>query len=169
LLLSLIFRPQRADLVAVRIGGSRPNISARHVRGVLGAALLLAGLGACGGQAPTAAGPHIGVKLEDFQLTTSAVTVAAGPVTFDVTNNGPSTHEFNVDRTDLAADKLPINSTGLQVQEDSPQLNRLGSVESAGLSTTHHLTLDLAPGTYVVYCNLEGHYLSGMHVQITVR
>ena len=109
------------------------------------------------------------MKLRDFELNTSTVSVPAGLVTFDVTNDGPSTHEFNVDRTDLAAANLPIDSTGLEVDESSPQLNRQGSVESAGEATTHHLTLDLAPGTYVVYCNLEGHYLSGMHVQITVR
>ncbi len=153
----------------MQVGGWQTNDAARRARGALAAALLTTGLGACGGGQAAAPGPHIGVKLEDFQLTTSSTTVAAGRVTFDVTNDGPSTHEFNVDRTDLPADKLPIDSTGVEVQEDSPQLDRQGSVESAALGTTHHLTLDLAPGTYVVYCNLEGHYLSGMHVQITVR
>jgi uncharacterized cupredoxin-like copper-binding protein len=152
----------------VRIGGRRAPGQARPRRGSLAAALLAIGLSSCGGQSHPS-GAHVGVQLEDFQLHASTATVPAGLVTFDVTNHGPSTHEFNVDRTGLAADKLPIDSTGLKVDENSPLLNRQGSVESAGEATTHHLTLDLAPGTYVVYCNLEGHYLSGMYVQITVR
>lgn len=126
-------------------------------------------MSACGGQGHAVASAHVAVRLEDFKLTASTVTVPAGRVTFDVTNQGPSTHEFNVDQTVLPADKLPIDSTGLRVAEDSPQLARQGSVESAAEATIHHLTLDLAPGTYVVYCNLEGHYLSGIHAQIIVR
>ena len=135
----------------------------------LAALLLASALAACSARsAPTAAINRVAVTLEDFKLTTATLTLPAGPVSFDVTNNGPSTHEFNVDRTNLAADKLPIDSTGLFVAEDSPLLHRQGSVESAALGTHHKLSLNLAPGTYVVYCDLEGHYLSGMHVTIDV-
>ena len=141
--------------------------------GLLALAVLATVLCGCSGAGnPSASSAskadQVGVTLQDFKLTTSTVHVPAGKVTFDVTNNGPSTHEFNVDRTNLAADKLPIDSTGLFVAEDSPLLNRQGSVESAALGTRHKLTLNLAPGTYVVYCDLEGHYLSGMHVTIDV-
>jgi uncharacterized cupredoxin-like copper-binding protein len=87
-------------------------------------------------------------------------------VTFDVLNNGPSTHEFIVDRTTLDAGNLPLD--GMSVVEDSPLLHREGSVQSAELGSRHKLTLKLAPGTYVVYCNLAGNYLSGMHVTINV-
>jgi uncharacterized cupredoxin-like copper-binding protein len=133
--------------------------------------VLATALSGCAGSdvALAPAAGHMTATLQDFKLTTSTVDVPAGKVTFDVTNNGPSTHEFNVDRTTLAADKLPIDSTGLFVAESSPLLHREGSVESAGLGTRHRLTLNLAPGTYVVYCDLEGHYLSGMHVTINVH
>jgi uncharacterized cupredoxin-like copper-binding protein len=125
--------------------------------------------GCSGSTDASAGGTPVAVVLQDFKLTTSTVSVPAGPVTFDVTNNGPSTHEFNVDQTDLAADALPIDSTGLFVAENSQSLRRRGSVESAGLGTRHKLTLNLAPGKYVVYCDLEGHYMSGMHVQVIVH
>jgi uncharacterized cupredoxin-like copper-binding protein len=26
----------------------------------------------------------------------------------------------------------------------------------------------LPPGHYVLYCNMEGHYLAGMHAEVTV-
>jgi uncharacterized cupredoxin-like copper-binding protein len=132
---------------------------------------LTTALGGCSGSgdsSPSALG-HMAVTLEDFKLITSVIDVPTGPVTFDVTNNGPSTHEFNVDRANLASGALPIDASGLFVAEDSPLLHRQGSVESAEIATRHELTLNLTPGTYVVYCDLEGHYLSGMHVQIHVH
>ena len=132
------------------------------------ATMILCGCTGSGGRS-SAATDHMAVTLEDFKLTTSVVDIPAGRVTFQVTNNGPSTHEFNVDRTNLAAAALPIDPSGLLVAEDSPALHREGSVESAGIASVHHLTLNLAPGSYVVYCDLEGHYLSGMHVLIHVH
>ena len=37
------------------------------------------------------------------------------------------------------------------------------------LHRTEDLTLDLKPGRYVLWCNLEGHYLGGMHETFDVR
>jgi uncharacterized cupredoxin-like copper-binding protein len=110
----------------------------------------------------------VGVSIHDFQISAGATRVEAGRVTFVVANNGPSTHEFNVDRTPLAADALPLDSTGLQVDQSSPQLQRQGSVEALGLGATRRLTLTLRPGHYVFYCDLPGHYLSGMRVSLDV-
>ena len=36
-------------------------------------------------------------------------------------------------------------------------------------SVTRLLGLGLTPGNYVLYCNLEGHYLGGMHASLAVR
>jgi uncharacterized cupredoxin-like copper-binding protein len=138
---------------------------------LLALAFLMTALSGCtglGDATPSILG-HMAVTLEDFKLTTSVINVPSGRVSFDVTNNGPSTHEFNVDGTNLAAGALPLDASGLFVAEDSPLLHRQGSVESAGIATRHKLTLNLAPGSYVVYCDLEGHYLSGMHVLIHVH
>jgi uncharacterized cupredoxin-like copper-binding protein len=134
---------------------------------VVAALLLAAALGACGSARAASQAP-VDITMQDFSLKASTLEVPAGEVTFDVTNNGPSTHELNVDRTTLSDAALPLDSSGLQVNEASPALHREGSVESAGLGTRHKLTLDLAPGTYTLYCNLEGHYLSGMHMQLHV-
>lgn len=163
----------RAPTASVRRGRPRLNERERHrwAAGSLSMLLLAAAFCGCSGSGPAllqVAG-HMTVTLQDFKLSTSTVDLPAGRVTFAVTNDGPSTHEFNVDRTKLAADALPIDTTGLFVAENSPLLKREGSVESAGLATRHNLTLTLTPGTYVVYCDLEGHYLSGMHVKIRVH
>lgn len=142
----------------------------RRLSGVAATVALAVGLPACASMPPPPAHPgtSVGVVLQDFKIVSGATRVAAGKVTFLVANNGPSTHEFNVDRTSLDADALPIDSTGLAVEESSSLLLRQGSVESAGLGTTRRLTLDLKPGHYVFYCDLPGHYLSGMRVSVDV-
>jgi uncharacterized cupredoxin-like copper-binding protein len=136
------------------------------------AVIALAGsLAGCGTRsAPAAARPatSVGIVLQDFKIVPGATRVAAGRVTFDVSNNGPATHEFNVDRTNLAADSLPIDSTGLQLDSASSQLQHQGSIESLDLGASRRLSLDLKPGHYVFYCNLPGHYLSGMRVSLDV-
>jgi uncharacterized cupredoxin-like copper-binding protein len=134
--------------------------------------IALAGsLAACGARsAPATSRPAttVGIVLQDFKIVPGATRVAAGQVTFDVSNHGPATHEFNVDRTNLAADSLPIDSTGLQLDSASSQLQHQGSIESLDLGASRRLSLDLKPGHYVFYCNLPGHYLSGMRVSLDV-
>jgi uncharacterized cupredoxin-like copper-binding protein len=144
-----------------------------HRRGravVLVPVALAAGLAGCGAGPSGAARPAttVGVVLQDFKISAGASRVAAGRVTFVVSNNGPATHELNVDRTILAADSLPIDASGLQLDGASSQLQHLGSVESLGLGASRRLSLDLTPGHYVFYCNLPGHYLTGMRVSLDV-
>jgi uncharacterized cupredoxin-like copper-binding protein len=105
------------------------------------------------------------VTEKDFAITAQP-TVAAGDVTFNVTNDGPATHEFVVVRTDLASDELPIASDGLSVDEDT--LQGVGEISQVDFGTTESATLSLAPGHYVFFCNIEGHYLGGMHTELEV-
>ena len=66
------------------------------------------------------------------------------------------------------AARLPLGSNQ-RVIENSPTL---GSVLDSGSSLdpgeTRLLTTTLVPGHYVIVCDLPGHYISGMHVDITV-
>lgn len=119
--------------------------------------------------ADSAAPARIDVTMHDFKIKLSRRSVPAGPVDIHVHNRGPSTHEINVDRTNLDADSLPIKADGLTVNEDSKSLLRIDSIEQLNLGETGDLHLDLRPGHYVLYCNLEGHYLGGMHVSFDVR
>jgi uncharacterized cupredoxin-like copper-binding protein len=138
------------------------------VPAVIALAGSLAGCGARSTAATARPATTVGIVLQDFKIVPGATRVAAGRVTFDVSNNGPATHEFNVDRTNLAADSLPIDSTGLQLDSASSQLQHQGSIESLDLRASRRLSLDLKPGHYVFYCNLPGHYLSGMRVSLDV-
>ena len=108
------------------------------------------------------------VTLHDFGIKAKRTTVEAGQVVLHIHNAGPSTHEINVDRTSDAAPDLPLKADGLTVSEDDASLQRIDSIEELNLGATQDLTLHLKPGHYVLYCNLEGHYLGGMHMALNV-
>jgi uncharacterized cupredoxin-like copper-binding protein len=120
-------------------------------------------------QEPTPRGTPVNVQLEDFKVLEDAPVVPAGPVRFNILNHGPTSHELNVIRTDRASDKLPLQRDGLTVNEEAPGLDHLDEVEGLDIDDRRTLVLDLTPGNYVLYCNLEGHYLGGMHAAFTVR
>jgi uncharacterized cupredoxin-like copper-binding protein len=136
---------------------------------VLAALALVVPLTVARRQEPTPPGTPVNVLLEDFKVRQDAAVVPAGTVSFRILNQGPTTHELIVVRTDRASDKLPLQSDGLTVNEDAPGIDLLDEVEGLDIDDRQTLVLDLAAGNYVMYCNLEGHYLGGMHAAFTVR
>jgi uncharacterized cupredoxin-like copper-binding protein len=118
---------------------------------------------------PTPRGTPLNVRLEDFKVRQDAAVVPAGTVSFRILNQGPTTHELNVVRTDRAPEKLPLQRDGLTVNEDAPGIDFLDDAEGLDIDDRQTLVLRLAAGHYVLYCNLEGHYLGGMHAALTVR
>ena len=120
-------------------------------------------------QEPTSRGTPVNVLLEDFKVRQDAAVVPAGTVRFRIRNQGPTSHEFIVVRTDRAPDKLPLQRDGLTVNEDAQGINLLDEADGLDIDDRRTLVLDLAAGHYVMYCNLEGHYLGGMYAALTVR
>jgi uncharacterized cupredoxin-like copper-binding protein len=120
-------------------------------------------------QEPATPGTPVDVLLEDFKVRQDAAVVPAGTVSFRILNQGPTTHEVIVVRTDLAPDKLPLQRDGLTVDEEGPGVELLDEAEGLDIDDRETMVLDLAAGNYVLYCNLEGHYLGGMHAALTVR
>jgi uncharacterized cupredoxin-like copper-binding protein len=118
---------------------------------------------------PAPLGTPVNVLLEDFKVHRDAAVVPAGTVSFRILNEGPTTHEVIVVRTDRAPGKLPLQRDGLTVNEDGPGVELLDEVEGLDIDDRRTLNLRLTPGNYVLYCNLEGHYLGGMYASLTVR
>ena len=106
--------------------------------------------------------------LQDFKIDLSTDQVGAGDVVFGLENQGPTVHELVVARTDLPADDLPLGPDGLSVDEDTPNIRVLGEDEHVQLTEQGLLELALKEGHYVVFCNLEGHYLGGMRTDLEV-
>ncbi|HZR15531.1 MAG TPA: cupredoxin domain-containing protein [Acidimicrobiia bacterium] len=151
--------------------GGAPERRARAARravAALGVAAVVAVAGGCSSSSSKATGTVVDVRIRDFAMQPSRTSVPAGSVTFDVANAGPSTHEFHVVRTDLPGNALPLRPDGLSVNDQSAQLHSVGEVDEVKLDGHARLTLDLPPGHYVAYCNLEGHYLGGTYTQFDV-
>ena len=141
----------------------RSSAIARHACVYAGLALVLV---ACSPPAPSLSGPVFNVRIKDFKVLPSSDSAPAGLVTLNVTNTGPTTHEFVVVRTDLPDDGLPIGGDGLRVDEDG--LEPVDEIDGIEDRTSGQVTVRLEPGRYVFFCNFEGHYLAGMHAAVEV-
>ncbi len=106
----------------------------------------------------------IEATLSEFKLTLSAQTVAGQSVTIDATNNGTVEHELVIIRTDLDSSALP--TVDGRIPED--KVDAVDEIAEFAIGTTQSKTFELAPGKYVLVCNLPAHYTSGMHAALTV-
>ena len=90
-------------------------------------------------------------------------------MTFQINNAGTVVHEFVVMKTDLAADKLPIDTSKGVVSEETSGLTVIDEVEDIAIGATPSLAVTLPAGHYVLICNLPGHYAGGMHADFTTN
>lgn len=110
-------------------------------------------------------GQVIDITEVSFQIQTP-LTAQAGPVTFHVVNGASGMlHEFIVIQTDLPADALPTDESGRVIEE---AVDIVTAAENIPPGQSRNLTLNLAPGHYVLICNLPEHYQKGMRVDFTV-
>lgn len=92
-----------------------------------------------------------------------------GNVAFTIHNEGELTHEFVVLKTDLAEGDLPLTEDGTTVDQSDSGVEELGERDSIAPGATAELSFDdMEPGTYVLICNVPGHYGLGMHASFTV-
>lgn len=142
-------------------------VSAHAVRWVALAAIAVVAAG-CGSQLGAGGGAASVVQVteRDFAIRVTKH-VAAGDVVLRVHNRGPGSHELLVVRE--SATRLPFRSDGLTVDEDAVTKAEIGVLEPAHAGVTRELRLHLTPGRYVLFCNMSGHFLGGMHADVVVR
>lgn len=97
------------------------------------------------GEDTLVAGGQVPASLAEFTID-MPTDVAAGSVTFSVVNDGTIQHSFE------------IEGNGIEEELDTPL-----DPGDSGM-----LTVDLAPGTYEVYCPIDAHADQGMRTEITV-
>jgi uncharacterized cupredoxin-like copper-binding protein len=94
--------------------------------------------------------------------------VPAGTVTFDITNWSRSVvHELIVVAVDCPTAPLPYDYNSWRVVED--QIKLVGDSGELSPSASKTLELKLTPGSYLLICNVAGHYAAGMALPLTVR
>ena len=141
-------------------------ISAHGVRCLAIAAVAFAAAG-CGAKLGAGGGASVvQVTERDFAIRTTKQ-VPAGDVVLRVRNRGPGTHEFLVVRASTA--RLPFRSDGLTIDEDAVTKAEVGVLEPGHAGVVRELRVRLTPGRYVLFCNMSGHFLGGMHSELVVR
>lgn len=114
---------------------------------------------------PIPADVNVIVDMKEYSITLSVASIKAGVVKFGIRNNGTMVHDFDLIKTDLAPDKLPIDLGSAKAKDDGLVKQMINI--AANRSTT--LSADLAPGNYVIICNVAGHYQLGMRVGLKVE
>jgi uncharacterized cupredoxin-like copper-binding protein len=91
-------------------------------------------------------GETVDLSEVEYKIDPADATVKAGSVTFNVSNDGQTVHNLEIE--------------GKGVEEGSEDLQP---------GSTGQLTVDLEPGTYEMYCSIDGHEDLGMKGEITVN
>lgn len=147
-------------------------------RGMMGAPMMQNGWGMPGwwGQGPgqggwmgpgmMGQGPRAGM-MGMMSLRADHSTVRSGAVHFDVTNwSKGMLHEMLVIAVDEPGAPLPYDYGEAKVPEQQVQI--LGDTSELQPNASGSLDVTLAPGAYLLICNIEGHYASGMATALTV-
>lgn len=131
---------------------------------VLAVAVAVAG---CGGGGAPAGSATVGVTERDFHIATTTGSVGSGRITLRIHNAGPDEHELIV--APDSSGGLPLRADGFTVNEEAIESSEPGAVEPQQPDHTELLRVRLKPGRYVLFCNMEGHYMAGMHTVLVVR
>ncbi len=111
------------------------------------------------------AGSQVVAELSDYKITVNVPSVKAGKIKIGVRNLAAMEHSFQVLKTDLIPDKLPVDGASAKAKEDG----KVGDIPSIPAGKSASVTVDLVPGKYVFICNVAGHYQLGMHTGFTVE
>jgi uncharacterized cupredoxin-like copper-binding protein len=122
----------------------------------------------CGARhsAARAGGAGVRVAERDFHIS-APKHLRPGVVRLSVRNRGPDDHELIVVKA--RSSRLPLRADGLTIDEDRLDSVKVGVLEPGTPGEVRQLELHLAPGHYVMFCNMSGHFLGGMHTELVVQ
>ncbi len=109
-------------------------------------------------QATAGSVQQVTAQLGDYWVRPDVTSVPAGKVMFTAQNVGQVPHELMVERMPMKMD-----APG-QPNEEAAQ----GMIEDMEPGESGHMTLNLKPGQYMLFCNVTGHYAAGQHTMFTV-
>lgn len=138
--------------------------------------LAFAGFGQSALAQPQQTEEHLQVILKDFRVHPNATQAKAGWLTLTAVNEGMSTHELVILRTDLNPAELPRKEakdpsgmvTGYLVNEEDTTIETIDEIEEFPAGTSQVKKVFLDPGHYVLFCNISRHYDKGMYTSLHI-
>ena len=100
-------------------------------------------------------------------ITLDAVEIPAGKVTFRVINDSQEFyHNVTISPVADPSRELPYLIDKMMVDETAAGIT--ARVKELRPHDSGSVTVDMQPGTYILYCNIAGHYVMGMWTTVTV-
>jgi uncharacterized cupredoxin-like copper-binding protein len=114
-------------------------------------------------------GATLSIKMGEFFFGPKNTAAHAGPTTIEAPNEGSVEHELVVFKTNMDPAKLPTEAGGGVDEEKMDKIaESAGEIPDVEAGETKSAQFELTPGRYVIFCNLPGHYASGMYGTLTV-
>ena len=130
---------------------------------ILVCAILLTGCAGASQQPVT----EITVEATDFAYSSPSITVPAGQhVTLTLKNTGEVEHDFVIEKINVANVEASDTGPAQHHQMNQPEFD-LHFFARAGETATLQFTA-MQPGTYEVFCSIEGHKEAGMIGELVV-
>ena len=139
-------------------------------RMVMSAAMVVAGF------SPAMAATLVKVEMQDpstedgiksMQMKLDRDSVPAGEVRFEAVNGSKTLeHEMILVKSDQEPSSFPYDAKKDRVIE--AKVKSLGEVSELKPGKSGHLSVNLKPGSYVLYCNQAGHLHQGMWARLNV-
>ena len=100
-------------------------------------------------------------------ITVDAAEIPAGEVTLNVTNDSSEFyHAVTISPVADPTVELPYLADKRMVDEEAAGV--VARVKELRPGTSRSVTVDMQPGTYILYCNIAGHYVMGMWTLLQV-
>lgn len=126
-------------------------------------------LGACASPKPSSSpATELTVEMTDFTYSPSSLKIPAGqPVTLTVNNTGNIEHDFVVEKIAAATKVIEDNGSDAHHAHGAEQSYDLHISARPGEASVVQVTVS-EPGTYKIFCSVEGHEQAGMIGELTV-
>lgn len=111
--------------------------------------------------------PGAMMEMATMGITVDSPSFPAGEVTFSVVNESQEFyHSMTISVIEDTSKELPYLTDKKMVDEEAA--GRAAFLKELRPRDAGSVTVDLKPGTYILYCNIAGHYMMGMWTVITV-